>query len=304
MTSYNSLDGMPCTSNKELLTDVLREEWIFDRGFVVSDLFSIDGLKGTHHTAANSQEAAIQALLAGVDVDLGGNCYSQLVDAVKQGKVSEEAVNTAVKRVLRLKFEMGLFENPYVNAKTAQKEVHNEAAIVMARQLARESITLLKNDGILPLSKNVKVAVVGPNADNVYNMLGDYTAQQANGKVVTVYDGIKAMIGEADCVYAKGCAVRDTNDCDIPAAVEAAMRADVVVAVVGGSSARDFKTSYEDTGAASVEQQAISDMECGEGFDRATLDLLGSQTELLEALKKTGKPLVVVYIEGRPINKN
>ena len=304
MTSYNSLDGVPCTSNMELLTDVLRGEWGFDRGIVVSDLFSIDGLKGTHHTATSSQDAGIQALLAGVDVDLGGNCFLKLVDAVKQGKVSEEAINTAVVRVLRLKFEMGLFENPYVNAKTAQKEVHNEAAIATACQVAQESITLLKNDGILPLTKGIKVAVVGPNADNVYNMLGDYTAPQPDGKVVTVYDGIKALLGDANCIYAKGCAVRDTNDCDIPAAVEVARQADVVVAVVGGSSARDFKTSYEDTGAASSEQQFVSDMECGEGFDRATLDLLGRQTELLEALKKTGKPLVVVYIEGRPLNKN
>ena len=304
MTSYNSLDGVPCTSNRELLTDVLRDEWGFERGFVVSDLFSIDGLKGTHHTAASSQDAAIQALLAGVDADLGGNCYAQLVDAVKNGKVSEEAINMAVERILRLKFEMGLFENPYVNAKTASKEVHIAAAVATARETARESITLLKNDGILPLSKDVKVAVVGPNADNIYNMLGDYTAPQPDGKVITVYDGIKALLGEAHCVYAKGSAVRDTNDCDIPAAVEAARQADVVVAVVGGSSARDFKTSYEDTGAASSEQTFISDMECGEGFDRATLDLLGRQNELLEALKKTGKPLVVVYIEGRPLNKN
>ena len=304
MTSYNSLDGVPCTSNKELLTDVLRGERGLDRGFVVSDLFSIDGLKGTHRTAASGQDAAIQALQAGVDVDLGGNCYAQLVDAVKQGKVSEEALNTAVRRVLRLKFEMGLFERPYVDATTASREVHNEGAIATARQVARESITLLKNDGILPLSKDIKVAVVGPNADNVYNMLGDYTAPQADGKVITVYQGIKALLGDAQCVYAKGCAVRDTNDCDIPTAVEAAKSADVVVAVVGGSSARDFKTSYEDTGAASSEQQFISDMECGEGFDRATLDLLGRQMELLEALKKTGKPLVVVYIEGRPLNKN
>ena len=304
MTSYNSLDGVPCTSNKVLLTDVLRGEWGFDRGIVVSDLFSIDGLKGTHHTAVSGQDAAIQALMAGVDVDLGGNCYAQLIDAVKQGKMSEEAINKAVERVLRLKFEMGLFENPYVKAKTAGKEVHNEAAVATTRQVARESITLLKNDGILPLSKDAKVAVVGPNADNIYNMLGDYTAPQSDGKVVTVYDGIKALLGDARCIYAKGCAVRDTNDCDIPAAVEVALQADVVVAVIGGSSARDFKTSYEDTGAASSEQQFISDMECGEGFDRATLDLLGRQMELLEALKQTGKPLVVVYIEGRPLNKN
>ena len=303
MTSYNSLDGIPCTSNRVLLTDVLRDEWEFN-GFVVSDLFSIDGLKGTHHIATSLQDAAIQALQAGVDVDLGGNCYPKLIEAVKQGRVSEATVDEAVRRVLRLKFKMGLFENPYVAPQTADKEVHNEEAIAISKRTARESITLLKNDGTLPLSKNIKVAVVGPNADNVYNMLGDYTAPQPDGKVITVYNGIKSLLGEANCTYVKGCAIRDTTDCDIPAAVAAANQADVVIAVVGGSSARDFKTSYEDTGAASSEQQFVSDMECGEGFDRATLDLLGRQMKLLEALKQTGKPLVVVYIEGRPLNKN
>ncbi len=304
MTAYNSLDGVPCTSNRQLLSDVLRGEWNFKRGMVVSDLFSIDGLKGTHHTAANWQDAAIQALQAGVDVDLGGNCFTDLVDAVKNGRIKEGILNQAVGRVLRLKFEMGLFENPYVNARTAQREVHATAAVIVARQAALESITLLKNDGTLPLSKDKKVAVIGPNADNVYNMLGDYTAPQPDGKVVTVYQGIRAMLGDARCSYVKGCAIRDTTESDIQAAVDAATSADVVIAVVGGSSARDFKTSYEDTGAASAEQQTVSDMECGEGFDRATLDLLGRQMELLEALKKTGKPLVVVYIEGRPLNKN
>ena len=304
MTSYNSLDGIPCTSNHELLTGVLRNNWVFNRGIVVSDLFSIDGLRGTHRTATSLQDAAIQALLAGVDVDLGGNCYVRLADAVREGKVSEETLNQAVRRVLRLKFEMGLFEHPYVDEKTAGKLVNNAEAVATARHAAQESITLLKNNGILPLSKDLKVAIVGPNADNVYNMLGDYTAPQPDGKVITVYNGIKAMIGEANCCYVKGCAIRDTVDCDIAAAAAVASSADVIVAVVGGSSARDFKTSYEDTGAASAEQQNISDMECGEGFDRATLDLLGRQNELLQALKKTGKPLVVVYIEGRPLNKN
>ena len=304
MTSYNSLDGVPCTANRHLLTDVLRDEWSFNRGFVVSDLYSIDGIRGTHHTAATSQDAAIQALLAGVDVDLGGNCFAQLVDAVKQGKVNEDALNQAVRRVLKLKFEMGLFEHPYVDTKTAERVINDKAAVAIARQAARESVTLLKNDGILPLSKNIKVAIVGPNADNVYNMLGDYTAPQSNGKVITVFDGIKAMLGNANCVYAKGCAIRDTLDNDIVGAVAVARQSDVVVAIMGGSSARDFKTSYEETGAASADQGFVSDMECGEGFDRATLDLLGQQEELLKALKKTGKPLVVVYIEGRPLNKN
>jgi beta-glucosidase len=270
----------------------------------VSDLYSIDGIRGTHRTAATSQDAAIQALLAGVDVDLGGNCFAQLVEAVKNGKVSEEALNTAVRRVLRLKFEMGLFEHPYVDAKTAAKNVNDNHAIATAWRAAQESITLLKNDGILPLSKDKTVAVIGPNADNIYNMLGDYTAPQPTTKVVTAYRGIQDKVGERRCLYAKGCAIRDTLDCDIEAAVATANKADVVIAVVGGSSARDFRTSYEETGAASAEQGFISDMESGEGFDRATLDLMGRQNELLKALKKTGKPLVVVYIEGRPLIKN
>ena len=304
MTSYNSLDGVPCTANGELLTDVLRDDWGFHRGFVVSDLYSIDGIRGTHHTASSSQEAAIQALLAGVDVDLGGNCFAQLVDAVKNGLVNEKALDQAVKRVLRLKFEMGLFDRPYVDAKTATRVVNDNSAIAASWRAAQESITLLKNDGILPLSKDIKVAVVGPNADNIYNMLGDYTAPQPDVKIITPYRGIQVKTGADRCLYAKGCAIRDTADCDIDAAVTVANQADVVIAVVGGSSARDFKTSYEKTGAASAEQTFVSDMECGEGFDRATLDLLGRQMELLEALKATGKPLVVVYIEGRPLNKN
>ncbi len=304
MTAYNSLDGVPCTSNGELLNHLLRDEWGFHRGFVVSDLFSIDGLSGSHRTATNRQNAAIQAIQAGVDVDLGGNCYARLIDACRHGLISYQELEMAARRVLRLKFEMGLFEHPYVDDKLAALAVHDAHAVATARQVARESITLLKNDGILPLSKDMKVAVVGPNADNIYNMLGDYTAPQPDGKVITVLQGIKNLIGGARCTFVRGCAIRDTTGTDIDAAVASASDADVVIAVVGGSSARDFKTSYENTGAATAMQQAISDMECGEGFDRATLDLLGDQVELLQAMKQTGKPLIVVYIEGRPLNKN
>ena len=303
MTSYNSLDGVPCTANRHLLTEVLRGEWGFERGFVVSDLFSIDGIRGTHHTASSHQDAAVQALLAGVDVDLGGNCYPRLIEAVRTGKVSEEAVNQAVRRVLRLKFELGLFEHPYVDAKAAASGVNNNQAVAATWRAALQSITLLKNDGILPLGKDRTVAVIGPNADNIYNMLGDYTAPQPASKIMTPYRGIQGKVGEQRCLYSRGCAIRDTTDSDIPGAVAVARQADVIVAVVGGSSARDFKTTYEDTGAASARQTTVSDMECGEGFDRASLDLLGRQMELLKALKTTGKPLVVVYIEGRPLDK-
>lgn len=305
MTSYNSIDGIPCTANSYLLKDVLRKDWKF-RGLVVSDLYSIEGIHQSHFVAPTIKEAATMALSAGVDVDLGGDAFVNLIDAVKNGRIDEAVVDTAVCRVLRMKFEMGLFENPYVNPLKAKNEVRAKKHISCAREVARASITLLKNsDSLLPLSKHIgKVAVIGPNADNCYNMLGDYTAPQEQENVKTVLDGILSKLSVAQVEYVKGCSIRDTLDAEIDRAVAAASRADVVIAVVGGSSARDFKTSYKDTGAAIADKTSLSDMECGEGFDRATLDLLGKQNELLAALKTTGKPLVVIYIEGRPLDKN
>lgn len=304
MTSYNSLDGIPSTASKALLTDLLRDEWGF-KGFVVSDLYSIDGIWGTHRVARDRQEAGVMALKAGVDADLGALAFAPLVDAVQQGLVKEEDINRAVANILRLKFEMGLFENPYVDVEKARQQVRSESNKDVALLVAREAITLLKNEAnILPLSKNKKVLVCGPNADNVYNMLGDYTAPQEDGNVKTVLDGIRSKLPEAQVEYVKGCAVRDTSASNIAEAVEAARRADVIVVAVGGSSARDFKTSYKETGAAVTDSKTISDMDCGEGFDRVTLTPLGRQMELLQALKATGKPLVVVYIEGRPMDKS
>lgn len=148
-----------------------------------------------------------------------------------------------------------------------------------------------------------KVAVVGPNADNRYNMLGDYTAPQEDENIKTVLDGVISKLSPSKVEYVRGCAIRDTTVNEIAEVVEAASRSEVIIAVVGGSSARDFKTSYQETGAAIADEKSISDMECGEGFDRATLTLLGKQQDLLNALKATGKPLIVVYIEGRPLDK-
>ena len=304
MTSYNSLDGIPSTASKALLTDLLRNEWGF-RGFVVSDLYSVDGIFGTHRVARNKQEAGVMALKAGVDADLGALAFAPLVDAVIKGLVSEKEINHALANILRLKFEMGLFENPYVDVEKAQKQVRSDSNKNVALVTAREVITLLKNDGnTLPLSKQTKVLVCGPNADNVYNMLGDYTSPQEDGNVKTILSGIRTKLPAAQVEYLKGCAVRDTSESNISAAVEAARRADVIIVAVGGSSARDFKTSYTETGAAVTDSKTISDMDCGEGFDRATLTPLGHQMELLKALKATGKPLVVIYIEGRPMDKS
>lgn len=306
MTSYNSIDGIPCTANTELLTDLLRDKWHF-KGFTVSDLYSIEGLYETHHIAPTIQDAAIIALRAGLDVDLGGDAYLTLIDAVNNGnKLAADELDKAVAAVLRLKFEMGLFENPYVDPDKANRLVGSADNAELAFEVALQSVTLLENhNATLPLDPSkVSVAIIGPNADTPYNQLGDYTAPQADGRISTVAAAISSRLPEGKAIYVKGCAVRDTTATDIRAAVEAASRADVVVAVVGGSSARDFKTSYKETGAAEVNTESLSDMESGEGYDRTSLSLLGDQEKLLKALKATGKPLVVVYIEGRPLDKN
>ena len=301
MTSYNSLDGIPTTCNKELLTGVLHDEWNF-KGFVVSDLESIDGIARDHRVAASKQEAGELSLEAGMDVDLGANCFSLLKESVESGRVSMKTLDQAVKRVLLRKFEAGLFDNPYVDESAAAGLVRTPEHIEVAAQAAREGVVLLENNGILPLSKGARIALIGPNADNQYNQLGDYTAPQAEDHVVTMLEGLQAK--GADVRYVKGCAVRDTRDSQIAQAVIATMLSDVAVVVVGGSSARDFKTKYIDTGAAVVDEKSVSDMEAGEGFDRASLELLGLQNELLRAVKATGKPVVVVYVEGRPLDKN
>ena len=300
MTSYNTIDGIPTTCNRDLLTGVLRDRWNF-QGFVVSDLESIDGIYGSHRVASSKQEAGEMAIEAGVDVDLGANCFSQLKESVESGRVSMKTVDQAVLRVLLRKFEAGLFDNPYLPEGSAS-DVRSAKNVEVAAQAARESATLLKNNGALPLKEGTRIALVGPNADNMYNQLGDYTAPQDPAHIITMREGLEEA--GARVTYVKGCAVRDTRKSQIEEAVRAAHQADVVVAVVGGSSARDFRTKYIDTGAAVVDENSVSDMEAGEGFDRSTLDLLGLQQPLLEALKATGKPLVVVYIEGRPLSKN
>ena len=309
MTSYNAIDGIPCTSNKFLLTDILRGKWGFN-GFIYSDLFSIDGIAGTHHVAADVKEAGKLSLEAGVDMDLGANAYGKrTLELLNEGRLEMKYVDQAVANILRLKFKMGLFENPYVSPKDAKKYVRSEAHRQVAREVAREGIVLLKNDGILPLSKEVKsIAVIGPNADTQYNQLGDYTAPQDDKFITTPLEGIQAAVSKkTEVKYVKGCAIRDVTMSDIPGAVKAAKESDVVVLVVGGSSARDFRVKYEATAAAIAndeEGQILLDMDCGEGYDRSTLDLLGDQEKLMEALIETGKPLVVVYIQGRTLKMN
>ncbi|HOV35249.1 MAG TPA: glycoside hydrolase family 3 N-terminal domain-containing protein [Dysgonamonadaceae bacterium] len=309
MTSYNAIDGIPCTANSFLLKDVLRDQWDF-QGFTFSDLGSVEGIATTHHVTPDIKHAAAMALQSGLDMDLGGNAYGKnLGKALKEGLISSADLDSAVCNVLRLKFEMGLFENPYVNPSLAADSVRNIDHRNLAKEVALQSIVLLKNkNNILPLSKNLRqIAVIGPNADNQYNQLGDYTAPQDESNIITVLEGIRKAVPSATLKYAKGCAIRDTTQSNIAEAVALATESDAIVLVVGGSSARDFKTEYIETGAATVKQtedDIVPDMESGEGYDRESLDLLGDQEKLMNALSQTGKPLIVVYIQGRPLNMN
>lgn len=302
MTAYNTIDGVPCTANGWLLQEMLRQSWGF-KGVVFSDLNAVNALYATQHVAADPAEAAALALKAGVDIDLGGYNYGGfLKEALQRGLIAESDIDRAVRHVLQLKMDLGLFENPYVEEE-GTVIVGCDEHTDLAWNVAKESAILLKNNGLLPFDQAVKkVAVIGPNADNMYNQLGDYTAPQDPDRIVTMLEGIKAK-GMAEVHYAKGCAVRDENDVDIEEAVKTARSADVVVLVVGGSSARDFKTSYEDTGAAIVDEY-VSDMDCGEGFDRSSLRLLGRQEELMHRIYALGKPVVTVYICGRPMDMN
>lgn len=302
MTAYNTIDGVPCTANGWLLQEVLRQSWGF-RGVVFSDLNAVNALYATQHVAADPAEAAALALKAGVDIDLGGYNYGGfLKEALQRGLIAESDIDRAVRHVLQLKMDLGLFENPYVE--------EEETVIVgcdehtdLAWNVAKESAILLKNNGLLPFDQVVKkVAVIGPNADNMYNQLGDYTAPQDPDRIVTMLEGIQSK-GLAEVRYAKGCSIRDMAADDIEEAVRVARWADAIVLVVGGSSARDFQTSYEETGAAIVDQR-ISDMDCGEGFDRSSLRLLGPQEELMHRIYALGKPVVTVYICGRPMDMN
>lgn len=303
MTSYNEIDGIPCSSNKFLINEILKNRWHFN-GFVVSDLHSIAGLIG-HGVAENKKDATRLSFNSGIDVDLSATDYKgNIIDLYKEGKINIKDIDNSVRRVLKTKFILGLFDSPFVeeNPKPFPSS-HKE----LAREVARQSITLLKNsNNILPLRKdNIKIALIGPNADNIYNMLGDYTAPQYEKDIITVKKGFEAKLNDKSILhYSKGCAIRDLDTSDFQNALNLAQNSDIVVMVMGGSSARDFSSKFEITGAARVSNTSTSDMECGEGYDRSTLDLLGKQEELLKRVKELGKPIILVLINGRPLILN
>lgn len=299
MAAYNEIDGVPCHANKPLLTGILRDEWGFD-GIVMADGCAIDrllALTGSH------ESAAALALESGVDLSLWDTAFTTLEAAVQQGLVPEEEIDRAVRRVLRLKFRLGLFDRPYVNEMTPIAMVGRPEFREVNLQLARESVVLLKNEGgLLPLGGNRKrIAVIGPNADRLYNQLGDYTSVQREGSGTTVLQGIRSTApAGAEIVYARGCGVRDLSADGLAEAVETAKNADVCVLVLGGSSARRFDGEFDSNGEAIVSNGNPSEMNCGEGVDLADLSLGGLQRRLVEEVAATGTPVVAVIIQGRP----
>ncbi|MGE7056997.1 glycoside hydrolase family 3 N-terminal domain-containing protein, partial [Paenibacillus glucanolyticus] len=307
MPAYNEIDGVPCTVNTELLGDILRKEWGFD-GMVITDCGAIDMLASGHDTAEDGMDAAVQALSAGIDMEMSGEMFGKyLQTAIEQNKLEASVLDEAVRRVLTLKFKLGLFESPYVEPQIAEEVIGSEQHVELARQLAAEGIVLLKNEGkALPLPKDGGViAVIGPNADQGYNQLGDYTSPQPPASVVTVLDGVRAKLGDVPdrVLYAPGCRIKDDSREGFEFALACADQADTVVLVLGGSSARDFGEGTIDlrTGASKVTDDALSDMDCGEGIDRMTLQLSGVQLEMAQEIHKLGKRMIVVYINGRPI---
>lgn len=299
MAAYNEIDGVPCHANSWLLQDVLRKEWQFT-GTVMADGCAIDRLTAL---AGDDEAAGAMALKAGIDLSLWDNSFTKLKSAVERGLASMEDIDRSVRRVLTLKFELGLFDQPYVEEELAAAEVGTAQAKAVNLQLARESVVLLKNDNnILPLSNTPRrVAVIGPNADQMYNQLGDYTSIQRPGTCTTVLQGIRQFVSaETEVVYARGCGIRDKQEDEFAEAIAAAQEADIAIVVVGGSSARDFGDQFDSNGAIIMSGNHSGEMDCGEGVDLADLQLGGVQEKLIEQLAATGTPIVAIVIQGRP----
>ena len=272
MAAYHEIDGIPITADPFLLKTVLREEWAF-QGMVLSDLGAIQRLYKVHHVAATPKDAVCLAIRSGVDMqfyDFDHDVFQKaLLDCLHEGSLPESALDRAVSAVLRLKFSLGLFDHPFVDPDLNQRVYRSQAHLDVSLRSARESMTLLKNENnLLPLSKSVhRIAIIGPNADVA--RYGDYE-KETNGERISLLQGVRAAVPKATVDFDEGK--------DIRAAVAKASAADVVILGLG-------------------ERQGIS----GEGFDRSELGLPGQQEQLLEAVVRTGKPVVLVLENGRPL---
>ena len=245
MAAYNEIDGVFCHGNPWLLKKVLREEMGFT-GAVMADGCAIDRLDSLTGSSAASGAMALEA---GVDIGLWDQAFSHLEEAVEQGLVSEKELDRAVLLVLEQKFALGLFEHPYLGEEEPE-DFNDPAVYPQSLELARQGAVLLKNEGLLPLqAAGKKIALIGPNADNLYNQLGDYTPQQPEGAGVTLREGLRELLGE-QLPYALGCPVCGEDASGIPEAVELAKESDLVILALGGSSSRFAGATFDTNGAA------------------------------------------------------
>ncbi len=279
MSSFNEISGVPSTVHAFLLTRILRQEWGFE-GFVVSDWNAVGELLN-HGVAGTESQAGTMALAAGVDMDMFSGIYqAHVAREVREGRLEEGLVDEAVRRVLRVKYALGLFDHPYTD-RTLARSVMSKPHMDQALEAAQKSIVLLKNrDGILPLETEGQcIAVAGPLADNRMDLLGCWSGRGSEKDVVSLLEGIKNKLPASSRVeYAKGCDITGTSADGIQEAVDKASKADVIIAVLGESA----------------------DMS-GEASSRSDLGLPGVQQKLLEALSATGKPLVLILVNGRPL---
>ena len=282
MNSFNDLNGIPATGNSFLQRDILKGKWDY-KGFIVSDWGSI-GEMTAHGYAATSYEAARLALTAGSDMDMESRSYiGNLAKLVADKKVPVALIDDAVKRILRKKFELGLFDDPFrfSNAEREAKEINSPENHQAAREVAKKSIVLLKNEQqLLPLSKQLKsIAVIGPLAKSNADMKGFWSVDWENDQLVSLYDGLQNKLGNnTKLIYAKGCGIKDTSRAGFNEAIEAAKQGEVVVVAVG--------ETFDMT---------------GEAKSKADIHIPGVQEELIKALKATGKPVVVLIMAGRPL---
>jgi len=288
MATYPAIDGVPTHASEKLLTRILRQELGFD-GLVLSEGGGI-GTLVYEGLAPTQKEAGALALAAGVDVGISfeSGYMLDLLASVREGKVPMGLVDRSVRRILKQKLRLGLFERPLVDPERAAQIVHQAGHQDLALETAREAIVLLKNEkGLLPLKKTVRsVAVIGPNADEPRNQLGDYVPAKVPQPIVTVLEGIRQIVSsDTKITYVKGCNVIGAEPNDIAKAREAASNADVAIVVVG-----------ENQGGASGKPPTN-----GEGHDAATLELTGLQEELVKTVQATGTPTVVVLVNGRPL---
>jgi len=288
MSSYNSWNRVPNSASHYLMTEVLRNQWGFE-GYVYSDWGVIDMLKSFHKTAANSFEAAKQTITNGLDVEASSNCFPSLIDAVNENRFDIKYIDQAVSRVLRAKFKMGLFDDPYGLNFSDTTLLRDRYSVQLSKQIADESTVLLKNENqLLPLDINrlKSIAVIGPNANQV--QFGDYTWSKSNENGITPLEGIKNLTGNKLSInYAHGCDIATLDESGIDEAVSMAKKSDVAVVFCGSSS-----TAF-------VRSSKIASTS-GEGIDLHDISLTGMQQKLVESVYQTGTPTIVVLVAGKP----